>query len=93
MRKSTREFGGWRRPFTRPGPFFVAWFGSFGASAAGASILAPASFRTKERFEKLEKAGESVGICPCFPYLELFALADQAEPRQTAPPAKAERSL
>ena len=54
---------------------------------------APASFRTKERFEKLEKAGESVGICPCFPYLELFALADQAEPRQTAPPAKAERSL
>ena len=54
---------------------------------------APASFRTKERFEKLEKAGESVGICPCLPYLELFALADQAEPRQTAPPAKAERSL
>ena len=41
---------------------------------------APASFRTKERFEKLEKAGESVGICPCFPYLELFALADQAKP-------------
>ena len=39
MRKSTRAFGGWRRPFTRPGPFFAAWFGSFGASAAGASIL------------------------------------------------------
>ena len=85
MRKSTRAFGGWRRPFTRPGPFFAAWFGSFGASATG--------FRTKECFEKLEKAGESVGICPCLPYLELFALADQAEPRQTAPPAKAERSL
>ena len=33
---------------------------------------APASFRTKERFEKLEKAGESVGICPCLPYLELI---------------------
>ena len=44
---------------------------------------APASFRTKGRFEKLEKAGESVGICPCFPYLELFALADQAEPAAT----------
>ena len=52
---------------------------------------APASFRTPERREKLEKAGEKCpiwiqkpyGICPCFPYLELFALADQAEPAAT----------
>ena len=86
MRKSTRAFGGWRRPFTRPGPFFVAWFGSFGASAAGASIL-PHPGKKRKAWEGWGKCPiwiqKPYGICPCFPYLELFALADQAEPAAT----------